>query len=50
MVEKNGNDRATLMKIYHILLLLKDEVAKLSIQIKALRNESKGVNVENEKL
>lgn len=43
-----NKDSALLMKMYHMLLMLKDEVSKLTLQVKALRKEIKGVSGDGE--
>lgn len=43
MTDKNLRG-ADLNKIYTLLLSLKEEVSRLTVQVKSLRNEVKGVN------
>lgn len=46
----DNNSNALLNKMYSMLITLKDEVARLSLQVRALRNELKGVTDNGEKL
>ncbi len=50
MAEKENNSSALLDKIYSMLIVLKEEVSRLSLQVKALRNEMKGMTDNGEKL
>lgn len=43
MNDRAGDNR-DIQKIYSLLLSLKEEITRLSLQIKAIRTELKGVN------
>lgn len=48
MADRENKDKALTAKIYPMLLMIKDELSRLTLQVKALRNEIKGVNSDSE--
>ena len=47
---ENNKDKAVSERLYPMLLMVREELSRLSLQVKALRNEIKGVNSESDKV
>ncbi|MBR3767931.1 MAG: hypothetical protein IKL10_06805 [Clostridia bacterium] len=50
MADKSNAESINLTRLYSLLLSLKDEVSRLNVQLKAMRNEMKGVTENGKKI